>query len=79
MRAWDWAGSLEWGQKRLSNEVQAVKVQLAAVEEAIFQEYQGRFKQDPTARPRPDVGRLGSLWSHFNFLVWELEQLEETL
>lgn len=63
----------------MSNEVQAVKVQLAAVEEAIFQEYQGRFKQNPAARPRPDVGRLGSLWSHFDFLEWELEQLEEAL
>lgn len=55
-----------------------MKVQLAAVEEAIFREYQGRFKQDPSARPRPDVGRLGSLWGHFDFLVCELEQLGET-
>lgn len=54
------------------NDVSALKVQLAATEEAIYVEYQSRFKYDPHSRPDPDVGRLGRLWSHFDFLAEEL-------
>lgn len=53
--------------------VMGLRVELAAVEEAIYREYQGRHKQDPSARPRSDVGRLKSLWSHFDFLCWMIE------
>jgi len=57
--------------------IKQLKTQLAAVEEEIYREYQERHKQDPVSRPRPDVGRLGVLWSHLDFLSYEIEQTEK--
>lgn len=59
------------------NSRKALEVQLKALDEEIFKEYQDRYKQDPFSRPRPDVGRLGQLWSHWDFVNWELTQTED--
>ena len=60
------------------NDVQALRVQLKAVEKSIYDTYQRFHKQDPTLRP-VEAGHLGMLWSVFDECVFGLEELGESI
>ncbi len=55
------------------NNVQALRVQLAATEQAIYDTYQRFHHQDPTLRPK-EAGQLGALWNIHDQVVFELQE-----
>jgi len=71
--AWGWVELLEWERWTLSNEIQALRVQLNSVEKAIYETYQRFYKQDPTLRPK-EAGQLGALWNIHDQVVFELQE-----
>lgn len=60
------------------SDVQALKVQLAATEQAIYETYQRFHHQDPALRPK-EAGHLGMLWTVFDQCVFELAELGESI